>query len=96
MDICLVYRYTNGSPNVSVALKTDTNDIAMMRTDVNKVLCQYTWQMIIAESDEDFDALWDQMTTKMEGYGYNELYAFDCENYQVEVDAKIAAAEAVK
>ena len=84
------------SPNVSVALKTDTNDIAMKRTDVNKVLCQYTWQMIFADSDEDFDALWDQMTTKMEGYGYNELYAFDCENYQVEVDAKIAAAAAVQ
>jgi len=32
----------------------------------------------------------------MDGFGYKELYAFDCENYQVEVDAKIAAAEAVK
>jgi len=37
-----------------------------------------------------------QMVKKMDGFGYKELYAFDCENYQVEVDAKIAAAEAVK
>jgi len=36
------------------------------------------------------------MVKKMDGFGYKELYAFDCENYQVEVDAKIAAAEAVK
>ncbi len=79
------------SPNVSVALQTDTNDIAMKRVDVNKVLCQYTWQMIFAETEEDFDALWDQMIKKMDGFGYQELYKFDCENYQTEVDAKAAA-----
>ena len=84
------------SPNVSVALKTDTIDIGMIRVDVNKVLCEYTWKMIFAEDEETFEALWDQMVKKMDGFGYKELYAFDCANYQVEVDAKIAAAEAVK
>ena len=84
------------SPNVSVALKTDTIDIGMIRVDVNKVLCEYTWKMIFAEDEETFEALWDQMVKKMDGFGYKELYAFDCENYQVEVDAKLAAADAVK
>lgn len=84
------------SPNVSVALKTDTIDIGMIRVDVNKVLCEYTWKMIFAEDEAEFEALWDQMIKKMDGFGYKELYAFDCANYQVEVDAKIAAAEAVK
>ena len=84
------------SPNVSVALQTDTIDIGMIRVDVNKVLCEYTWKMIFAEDEETFEALWDQMVKKMDGFGYKELYAFDCANYQVEVDAKIAAAEAVK
>ena len=83
------------SPNVSVALKTDTIDIGMIRVDVNKVLCEYTWKMIFAEDEETFEALWDQMVKKMDGFGYKELYAFDCENYQVEVDAKIAAAAAI-
>ncbi len=79
------------SPNVSVALQTDTNDIAMKRVDVNKVLCQYTWQMIFAEDEAEFDLLWDQMIKKMDGFGYQDLYAFDCANYQTEVDAKAAA-----
>lgn len=82
------------SPNVSVALQTDSNDIAMMRVDVNKVLCQYTWMMLFVEDDAEFDALWDQMVTKMDGFGYKDLYAFDCANYQTEVDAKVAAVEA--
>ena len=84
------------SPNVSVALQTDTIDIGMIRVDVNKVLCEYTWKMIFAEDDETFEVLWDQMVKKMDGFGYKELYAFDCANYQVEVDAKIAAAAAVQ
>ena len=84
------------SPNVSVALQTDTIDIGMIRVDVNKVLCEYTWKMIFAEDDETFEVLWDQMVKKMDGFGYKELYAFDCANYQTEVDAKIAAAAAVQ
>ena len=82
------------SPNVSVALQTDTNDIGLIRVDVNKVLCEYTWQLIFC-AEEDFDALWDTMVEEMDGFGYKDLYAFDCANYQAEVDAKIAAAGAV-
>ncbi|MBP3651215.1 MAG: hypothetical protein J6K73_15695, partial [Clostridia bacterium] len=82
------------SPNVSVALQTDTNDIGLIRVDVNKVLCQYTWQLIFCAEDE-FDVLWDAMVEEMDGFGYKDLYAFDCANYQTEVDAKIAAASAV-
>lgn len=82
------------SPNVSVALQTDTNDIGLIRVDVNKVLCEYTWQLIFC-AEEDFDALWDTMVEEMDGFGYKDLYAFDCANYQAEVDAKVAAASAV-
>ena len=34
------------------------------------------------------------MIEQMDGFGYAQLYEFDCANYQVEVDAKIAAAQA--
>ena len=33
------------------------------------------------------------MIEQLNGFGYEQLYAFDCENYQTEVDAKIAVAE---
>ena len=84
------------SPNVSATLVDDTNDISVLRSEINNVLCKYTWQAIFVESDEDFEALWDKMTTEMDGYGYEELYNFDCAKWQVEVDAKIAAVEAMQ
>lgn len=84
------------SPNVSANLKTDDSDIAMMRSEVNKSLCKYTWQAFFAKDEAEFEAIWDTMIEELNGYGYEDLYAYDCENWQVEVDAKIAAAEATK
>ena len=60
---------------------------------MNTELCNYTWRMIFAKDDAEFEALWDEMVGKVEGFGYNELYEYDCEVYQAELDAKLAAAE---
>lgn len=83
------------SPSVDFTPISDESKpgISALRTDINKTLCQYTWQLIFCESDEDFEAMWDLMIEKLDGFGYDELFAFDCENYQVEVDAKVAAAK---
>ena len=59
---------------------------------MNKQLCTYTWKLIFAKDEAAFDALWDEMVTQMDGFGYKELYAYDCGVWQVELDAKNAAA----
>lgn len=81
------------SPGVDFTAKEYTPDLEAVRVDVNKQLCTYTWNLIFCESDDDFEALWDEMIEQLNGFGYEDLYAFDCENYQVEVDAKIAAVQ---
>ena len=84
------------SPSVGFAPPEDSLDIQTKRTDVNKQLCTYTWKMIFAKDDAEFEALWDEMTEKMDGFGYKELYEYDCSVWQVEVDAKNAAAAAAE
>ena len=79
------------SPSVGFAPPEDSLDIQSMRADVNKQLCTYTWKMIFAKDEAEFDRLWDEMITQMDGFGYKELYAYDCGVYQVEVDLKNAA-----
>ena len=81
------------SPSVDFTPASDEGDIAAMRVDVNKTLCTYTWQLIFAENDDDFEALWDAMVEKMDGFGYKELYENDVAVYQEEVNAKVAAAQ---
>ena len=89
------YMLKNGmltpSPSVGFAPPEDSLDIQTKRSDVNKQLCTYTWKMIFARDEAAFDALWDEMVTQMDGFGYKELYDYDCSVWQVELDAKAAA-----
>ncbi|MCR4788639.1 MAG: sugar ABC transporter substrate-binding protein [Lachnospiraceae bacterium] len=78
------------SPNVTVPLGSDTNEIGTIRSQCNTTLCDYSWRMIFATSDAEFDAMWDEMTATLDGEGYQDLYKFDCEKWQPQVDAKNA------
>ncbi len=81
------------SPNVSVTLPSDTNDISVIRNQCNETLCDASWQMIFAKDDAEFNKMWDDMCKTMDGMGFNDLYKFDTEKHQIEVDAKIAASK---
>ncbi len=81
------------SPNVSVTLPSDTNDIAVIRNQCNETLCDASWQMIFAKDDAEFDKMWDDMCKTMDGLGFQDLYKFDTEKHQLEVDAKKAAVK---
>ena len=78
------------SPNVTVPLGSDTADISVTRNQCNETLCDYSWKMIFAEDDASFDAMWDEMAATMDGTGFQDLYKFDCEKWQPQIDAKNA------
>ncbi len=80
------------SPNVSVTLPSDPNDIAVARNSCEEILEEYSWKMIFCGSDAKFDSLWDEMAGQMEGNGFGTVVAFDTEKWQIELDAKNAAA----
>ena len=85
------------SPSVDFTPKADNNDIIALRSEVNKALCEYTWNLIMTcTTDEEFEAMWDEMITQLDGFGYQDLFAYDCEVWQPEIDAKVAAAAAVQ
>ena len=84
-DILLV------SPNVSVSLPSDTNDIAVIRSQCGDTLCDYSWRMIFAKNQAEFDSLWDEMSKQMDGFGLQDVVKFDKDKFQIELDAKNAA-----
>lgn len=81
------------SPNVSVTLPSDSNDISVIRNQCNDTICDYSWRMIFAKDDAEFDSMWDEMSAQMDGFGFQDLYKFDVERYQIEVDAKLEATK---
>lgn len=76
------------SPSVSVSLPSDTPDISVIRNSVNQAVCDASWRMIFAKDDAEFDKMWEAMTSEVKGFGFDDLYKFDTEKHQIEVDAK--------
>lgn len=81
------------SPNVSVALPSDSADLAVIRNQCSSSFSEYSWKMIYANDDADFDALWDEMATTLDGLGYQDLVTFDTDKYTIELNAKLEAAK---
>ena len=79
------------SPSVSVNLASDTADISVIRNQCNQELCDASWRMIFANSNEEFDAMWDELATNLDSFGFQDLYKFDVDNYTVELNAKLDA-----
>lgn len=79
------------SPNISVPLASDSADIQVIRNQCNQCVIDASWQMIYAKDDAEFDAMWDEMTTDLDGLGFQDLMAWDKDVYTVELEAKKAA-----
>lgn len=81
------------TPSVDFSPVADDNTIASLRAEINASLCEYTWNLIMTcATDEEFEAMWDEMVSTLDGFGYNDLYEYDCNMWQPEIDAKKAAA----
>lgn len=81
----------NPVPSVNLSLAIDTSDIGLIRSQCKTIVCDTSWQAIFAADEAAFEALWDDMCSQLEGFGWNDLVAFDTEKYQPVIDARKAA-----
>ena len=81
------------SPNISVPLPSDSEDISVIRNQCNQCVIDASWRMIYAADDAEFDAMWDEMTTELDGLGFQDLMAWDKDVYTIELEAKQAVAK---
>lgn len=78
-------------PNVNIPLESDSTDIALIRSQCGDIVKDSSWRMVFASSDADFDKMWDEMCTQLNGLGWDDLVKFDTEKYQAVIDARKAA-----
>ena len=81
----------NVVPSVNIILPSDTTDIALIRSQCGELVCDTSWRMIFASSEEEFNQMWTDMKVQLEGLGWKDLVAFDTAKYQMVVDARNAA-----
>jgi len=90
VDYITKHNMLQASPSVGFAAPTDEGEIETLRNQLKTTLCDYTWKAIFAETDEEFEALWDEMIDALNGFEYEKLYEYDVNVYQEEVAMKAA------
>lgn len=75
-------------PHINMSLAIDTTDIGLIRSQCKTIVCDASWKAIFAADEAAFDAIWDDMCAQLEGFGWNDLVAFDTEKYQPVIDAR--------
>lgn len=75
-------------PSINMTLQSDDTDIALIRSQCGQLICDTSWQMIFASDDADFNQMWSDMKTQLDGLGWKDLVVFDKQKYQKIVDAR--------
>ena len=78
-------------PSVNLILDIDTTDIGQIRSQCKTIVCDSSWQAVFAADEAEFEAIWDDMCTQLEGFGWQQLVDFDTEKYQPVIEARKAA-----
>lgn len=91
------YMQNNGQlnivPSVNLALAIDTTDISLIRSQCGDQIKSTSWKAIFAADDAEFEQLWDDMCTTLNGLGWEELVEFDTAKYQPVIETRKAAME---
>ncbi|MCL2033614.1 MAG: sugar ABC transporter substrate-binding protein [Oscillospiraceae bacterium] len=87
------HNLTKVVPYVNVNLVPDTSDISVIRTSCGPIVCDASWRMIFARDQAEFDTLWATLKADLDGFGWQELVAFDKTKYQALVDERARALQ---
>ncbi len=80
-------------PGNSFRKPQDPGDIKTKRSECGEVIKEYSWRMVFAQDESEFDSLWQEMKGKIKGFGYEDVVAYDMENFKI---ASAAIKEATK
>ncbi|MCT9821288.1 ABC transporter substrate-binding protein [Microbacterium sp. W1N] len=80
------------APGASYAAPADTSEIETLRNQVKAVIVQYSWQMVFATSDAQFESLLKEMQDTASGLGYDKVLEVDMANAKEQNDARVAIA----
>lgn len=79
--------------SVNKILAIDDSDTLLIRNQCADLIKDTSWKMIFAKDQAEFDKLWDDLCTQLNGLGWEKLVEFDTNKYQPVIEARKAAAK---
>ena len=81
------------APGASYTAPADDSETETLRNQVKEIIKQYSWQMVFAENDAQFESLRDELITTANGLGYEDVLKVDMANAKEQNDARLAVTE---
>ena len=78
-------------PYVNVNLVSDPSDVSVIRTSCGPLICDASWKMVFAKDQAEFDSIWNKLKEDLNGFGWDNLVAFDKEKLTPLVKEREAA-----
>lgn len=83
-DSSIDYMEKNGqiviSPGCNFSTAADTSEITTIRSQCKSVIVEYSWRLVFAENEEEFQSLLKEMQDTVISLGYEQVLASDIEN----------------
>ncbi len=64
---------------IGVAPETMSKELEQKKGQVSNVIKEYSWKMVFAKNQAEFDQLYDEMLVKAKGLGYNDVLMWNIE-----------------
>lgn len=74
-------------------LQVPDDQMKLKRDSIKDVVVNASWQMVYAESEKEFESIWDKMVKDVEGLGAKELIEWGTKNIENAVKLKEDAAK---
>jgi multiple sugar transport system substrate-binding protein/putative aldouronate transport system substrate-binding protein len=81
------------APGASYAAPADESEIETLRNQVKEIIKQYSWQLVFAADDAQYDSLLAELIETANGLGYEQVLEVDMANAKSQNDARIAVTE---
>ncbi len=83
-------------PGNTFTLPALSDDMKAMSDQVGNIIKQYSWKMVLAENEKEFNSLCTEMTSKAKDLGYDTLLAYYKDLLPTVHQARVDAVNSVK
>ncbi len=99
-DTTIDYLEKNGkllvSPGCEYNEGEESAEIKEIREAVKRIIIEKSWKMVFAADEEEFNSIWQDMKSKCDGLGFEDVYEFDLQNAMAEGEIKKEILESSK
>jgi multiple sugar transport system substrate-binding protein/putative aldouronate transport system substrate-binding protein len=81
------------APGASYVAPEDSSEISTLRNQAKATIIEYSWRMVFAKDEAEFDQLLKEMQETADGLGYQTVLEFDMNNAKDQNEKRVEVAK---